>query len=371
MGRSRPPGPHRETAPLVTADTDVSVEAPSAAADSGRVSRRPGLSRLTESSVFWTAIALIILIIVFSLTTPSGTFLSVFNLQTLGTDASVILILAAGATFVIIAGGLDLSIGSVMTASSVAGVLTMRGIAGDGGTDDPWLAIAIGSAVAVAVGILWGALNGVLIAYGRLSPFVVTLATLGAALGAARLSGEGSTVTGTPPELQQSFGSALVADVPVPFIIGISTLGLLGLVLALTRFGERTYLIGSNEIAARRGGIKVRRHILLVYVISGATAGLAGLIDAARFAGASVTTGHVTELIAAIAAVIIGGASLAGGVGVMAGTLIGVLIPTVLNNGLVILQFQRFWQDIAIGVVLVSAVALDQWQRGKEDRAEV
>jgi ribose transport system permease protein len=325
-------------------------------------------SRLAASSVLWIGVALLGLIVVFSVATPSGTFLSVFNLQTLANDASVVLILAAGATFVIVAGGLDLSIGSVMTVSAVVSVLVMKGLAGSDGTAAPWLAIAVGSAAGLAVGVLWGALNGVLIAYLRLSPFVVTLGSLGAALGAARLLSGGSTETGSPPELQQSVGLAFVAEIPVPFIVGVAALGLLGLILSLTRFGERTYLIGSNEVAARRGGLKIERHLLMIYTLSGATAGLAGLVDVARFAGASVTTGHVTELIAAIAAVIIGGASLTGGVGVMAGTFVGVLIPTILNNGLIILGFQRFWQDIAIGIVLVVAVAFGQWQRGRDER---
>jgi ribose transport system permease protein len=327
------------------------------------------VSRLRASSVFWIAAALLTLLVVFSLTTPEGTFLSLFNLQTLGNDAAVVLILAAGATFVIVAGGLDLSIGSVMTLAAVTSVLVMEAIAGPQGSERPWLAIALGSTAGLGVGVLWGALNGLLIAYLRLSPFVVTLGSLGAALGVARLLSEGSTAAGTPPELQRSVGLALVAEVPVPFIIGASTLALLGLILALTRFGERTYMVGSNEVAARRGGIRVERHMLAIYTVSGATAGMAGLVDTARFAGASVTTGHVNELIAAIAAVIIGGASLAGGVGIMAGTLVGVLIPTVLNNGLVILGFQRFWQDIAVGIVLVVAVAFGQRQRANDDRA--
>jgi ribose transport system permease protein len=299
---------------------------------------------------------LVALVAAFALILPADTFVSTFNAQTIAGDASVILILAAGATLVIISGGLDLSIGSVMTFSAVASALVMKeiGVAGLG--------------VGILSGVAWGAINGLLIAYARLPPFVVTLGSLGAALGAARLLSGGANVSGAPREVQEQLGLATVLGVPVPFLAAVALVLACGLLLSRTRYGEHNYLIGSNEEAARRGGIAIPRHLFLLYVLSGALAGCAGLIEVARFAVASVSTGHTTELIAALAAVVIGGASLTGGVGLMSATVVGVFIPVVLANGLLIGGVERFWQDVVVGVILVAAVWFDQWRRAQETR---
>ncbi|HET8815037.1 MAG TPA: ABC transporter permease [Solirubrobacterales bacterium] len=314
-----------------------------------------------RSSAFWILFVLLVEVVTFSLALPPDTFISTFNAQTIASDASVLLILAAGATFVIISGGLDLSIGSVMTLAAVVAALVMNDVGGSEAT-----AIIAGVAAGVGVGMAWGCLNGLLVAVAKVPPFVVTLGSLGAALGVARLLSEGKTVGGTPPTLSRDIGQGVVFSVPVPFLIGAAAMLVFGIVLHQTRFGEHTYLIGSNEEAARRGGIHVKRHVIAIYAISGALAGLAGLVDLARFDSANVATGHVSELLAAIAAVVIGGASLFGGVGVMAATAVGVFIPVVLSNGLLIGGIERFWQDIIIGAFLVTAVAFDQWRRGQE-----
>jgi ribose transport system permease protein len=315
-----------------------------------------------RSSFFWISTVLLALVVLFSSVTPAGTFLSTFNAQSILADGSVLLILATAATLVIISGGLDLSIGSVLTFSAVVGLQTMKKV----GVDEGWTAIAAGTVVALGAGAIWGLVNGALIAYARLSAFVVTLGSFGAALGAARLVADGRSPDGGPPQLQQTIGLGTIAGIPTPFVIAGVVVCLFGVLLAQTRFGEHIYMIGSSEEAARRGGIPVRRDQLILYTISGALAGLAGVVDTARFDTASIITGHTIELIGAIAAVIIGGASLLGGVGTMAGTVVGVFIPTVLNNGLVILGVQRFWQDVAVGVILVAAVAFDQWRRSQD-----
>jgi ribose transport system permease protein len=314
-----------------------------------------------RSSVFWILLVLLVELVTFSLILPSGTFLSTFNAQTIAADAAVLLILAAGATMVIIAGGLDLSIGSVMALAAVVAALVMKDV---GGSEATAIIVGVGAGMGVAIG--WGCVNGLLVAVVNVPPFIVTLGSLGAALGVARLLSNGTTVGGTPPAFAGDIGQAQVLGVPVPFLIGCAAMALVGIVLHQTRFGEHTYLIGSNDEAARRGGVHVKRHLVVLYVLSGALAGLAGIVDLARFDNASVSTGHVTELIAAIAAVVIGGASLFGGVGVMAGTAIGVFIPVVLANGLLIGGVERFWQDILIGIILVAAVAFDQWRRAQE-----
>ena len=326
------------------------------------------LARAAPSSgVFWILVVLVALIAAFAAILPADTFVSTFNAQTVAGDASIVLILAAGATLVIISGGLDLSIGSVMTFAAVASALTMKEVAGDSG-ENALAASLAGISVGVASGVAWGAINGALIAYARLPPFVVTLGSLGAALGAARLLSGGANVSGTPPELQEHVGLATVAGVPVAFLVAAGLVLVCGFLLARTRYGEHNYLIGSNEEAARRGGVDIARHLFLLYVVSGALAGCAGLIEVARFAVASVSTGHTTELIAALAAVVIGGASLTGGVGIMSATVVGVFIPVVLANGLLIGGVERFWQDVVVGVILVAAVWFDGWRRAKEAR---
>jgi ribose transport system permease protein len=322
---------------------------------------------LPGSGVFWIFVVLIALVAAFTAILPADTFATTFNAQTVAGDASVILILAAGATLVIISGGLDLSIGSVMTFAAVASALVMKEVAGDS-SDHALTAALAGVAVGVLSGLAWGAINGLLIAYAGLPPFVVTLGSLGAALGAARLLSGGANVSGTPPEVQEHVGLATVLGVPIPFVGAVLLVLACGFLLARTRYGEHNYLIGSNEEAARRGGIAIRRHLFLLYALSGALAGCAGLIEVARFAVASVSTGHTTELIAALAAVVIGGASLTGGVGIMSATVVGVFIPVVLANGLLIGGVERFWQDVVVGVILVVAVWFDQWRRAKEAR---
>jgi len=324
-------------------------------------SRSALLRRISTSSISWLFAALVILVAFFSIAAPAGTFLTVFNAQTLASDAAVLLILATALTLVIVSGGLDLSVGSVMTFGSVIGLITMRAVSDGGGSE--WLAVAVGAAAALGSGLGWGSINGLLIAYARIPAFVVTLGTLGAALGAARLISGGQTQAGTPDVLQTEIGFSRIAEVPTPFVIGLAVAIVFSLVMGLTRFGERIYLTGSNEEGARRGGISTRWLQFRLYAISGVLASFAGLVDLARFDSAAIATGHITELLAALAAVIIGGASLFGGSGLILGSIVGVFIPVVLNNGFVILGVEPFWHEIVVGVILVAAVGLDQVRR--------
>jgi ribose transport system permease protein len=321
--------------------------------------------RAAGMGFFWIFVVLVLLIATFAVILPADTFLTTFNAQTVAGDSSTLLVLGAGATLVIISGGLDLSIGSVMTFSAVTSVLVMRDIAGDG-FDHPLVAALGGFGVGLGGSVLWGAINGWLIAYARLPPFVVTLGSLGAALGAARLLAGGANVSGTPPQVQDDIGLATVLGIPVPFLVAVALVVACGFLLSRTRYGEHNYLIGSNEEAARRGGIHIPSHLLRLYILSGALAGWAGLIEVSRFGVASVSTGHTTELLAALAAVVIGGASLTGGVGFMSATVVGVFIPVILANGLLIDGVERFWQDVVVGVILVAAVWFDQWRRARE-----
>jgi ribose transport system permease protein len=322
---------------------------------------RDVLRTLATNNGFWMFIVLAGLFAYFAVATPSGTFLTVFNMRTLLLDASGVLILATAALLVIVAGGIDLSTGSLMTLGGVVGFITMRGV----GLDRGWTAILAGVVVAIAVCAAWGAVNGALVAYFRIPSFVVTLGSLGAGLGVARLLAGGAFASVGPPEFNDTVGISRVLGIPTPFVIAAALAVVFGLLLAFTRFGEHLYFVGANREGARRAGIAVRRVQVRVFLISGTLAGLAGLVDYARFDSVDIATGHTQALIASIAAVIIGGASLNGGVGSMTPTVIATFIPVVLNNGLIILGIQRFWQDIAVGAILVAAVGFDQWRRGQ------
>jgi ribose transport system permease protein len=349
----------------------ASHERPAAAAGRGRAA----VGTLSQQSGFWILVVLVALVAFFSLSTPSDTFFSTFNLQTLLADASGIMVLATGALLVIVAGGIDLSTGSLMTLGGVVGFLTMKAL---GSGLDPagqivwhqgWLPIAVGILAGIGAAAGWGIVNGVLIAYARIPPFVVTLGSLGAALGAARLMVKGGAFASTgPPQFTDNLGISKVAGVPTPFLIAAAIAIIAGVVLAVTRFGEHLYLVGSNAEGARRAGIAVRLTQVRVYLLSGALAGTAGMLDFARFNTVDIATGHTQALIASIAAVIIGGASLLGGVGTIPGTVVAVFIPVVLNNGLIIKGTQPFWQDIAVGAILVAAVGFDQWRRDARSR---
>ena len=208
-------------------------------------------------------------------------------------------------------------------------------------------------------------------------PFIVTLGTLGMALGAAQLITGGLNVPNVPPEFQEEFGIGVVWGVPWLVIIAAVIVAVLWVVLHQTRFGLRTYAIGSNPEAARRAGINVARHQLVLYMLMGLLSGIVGVLDVARFDTASISS-HTTDNLQAIAAAAIGGVSLYGGKGRMSGTVIGALIPAVLASGFVILGLQSYWQEVAVGLVLIIAVYIDQNRRrralagrGKDDEDDL
>ena len=219
--------------------------------------------------------------------------------------------------------------------------------------------------VGLFAGLLIGGTNGLLVGYLRIPPMLATLATLGAGLGVALLLMNGVNAA--------TYAIALVADSDLVF--GISNLIIIALgvvILAyigmhLSVFGRHTLAIGSSEEAARRVGINIRRHLLKVYIVGGVASGFAGYLSVAYFTTSSVG-GHTTDNLRAITAVALGGTSLFGGVATIIGTVIGVWIPAVLQNGFIITRVQPYWQMIAVGAVLVAAVALDQWRRRGQNR---
>jgi ribose transport system permease protein len=304
----------------------------------------------------------------FTLLTPSGTFLSTLNATNVALDTAEILVLAAGMTFVIIAAGIDLSIGSLVVFSSVTFAEVMTRIAGTGGpfADQPHhlgTAITVGVIASLAAGLGWGIFNGYLIGYREIPAFVVTLGTLGIALGLAQVWTAGINVSGVPISLQTTLGSGkLFGRIPWLVVVAAAVVGVLWIVLSQTRFGLRTYAIGSSLEAAKRAGIDVRFHTMTLYGLMGLLAGVVGVMDVARFATASIAA-HTQDNLAAIAAVVIGGTSLFGGKGRMGGTVIGAFIPAILRNGFILMDVQPFWQNVAVGAVLIAAVYIDQERR--------
>lgn len=286
-----------------------------------------------------------------------GAFFNSYNILNIFISGSLLLVMGVGATFVLITGGVDLSVGSVLVFSGVIAAKVMEAV-GDGG----WGSAIAGIVAAVLAGMVWGIVNGLVITRLQVPPLIATLGSYGAAQGLAQVITGGNDAKNVPTALVDSLGTGRVASVPWIVIVAVVVAVIGGLVLAYTNFGRKTYAIGSNAEAARRVGIRVDRHLVSVYAVAGALAGLAGIMSFAQY-GSTTLAGHGTDNLNVIAAVVIGGTSLFGGIGTIFGTVIGVLIPAVLANGLVISGLNSFWRDTAVGVVLVAAVYLDQWRR--------
>ncbi len=267
--------------------------------------------------------------------------------------------MAVGQTFVIITAGVDLSVGSVLVFSGIVAAKVMVGV---GGADADWLSIAIGIVAGLLAGVAWGTLNGFLVARSRIPPLIVTLGTLGMALGLAQVITGGVDLHNIPKRLPDVLGFGDVFGIPVLVIVAAVIAVVGAVLLSQTRFGRHTYAVGSNPEASRRAAIKVDRHLVEVYALQGLLAGVAGVLSLARFATTTIG-GHTGDNLAVISGVVLGGTSLFGGYGSIPGTLVGVLIPVVLQDGLIILGVQPYWQTIAIGGILITAVYIDQLKR--------
>jgi erythritol transport system permease protein len=312
-------------------------------------------------------IALVLLTITFAVLSPD--FLTAGNLVILVKHVAINAILAIGMTFVILSAGIDLSVGSVAgLCGIVAGGLISRGLIlppfGVVVFFHTWLVVVL----ALAAGMLVGAVNGWLVARLRVAPFIATLGILYAARGAALLVSNGATF----PNLDGSadlgntgfttIGAGVWLGLPIPVWLMILLAVVAMFVAARTPFGRHVYAVGSSERAALLAGVRVARVRLLVYVISGFCSALVGIIIAAQLGAAHPATGETFEL-NAIAAVVLGGTSLMGGRGTIAGTLIGAFVIGVLADGLVLLGVSEFWQMVTKGLVIILAVILDQFQK--------
>ncbi|WP_197379936.1 ABC transporter permease [Mycolicibacterium mengxianglii] len=314
------------------------------------------LKRILGLQAFWILGVLIVICICFTVL-AGDRFLSAGNFSLISQNVAVWAVLGVGMTFVIITSGIDLSVGSVLVFASVVSAKVMESMGGDGAG----VAVA-GMVAAVVGGLVWGIFNGVLIAVAKVPALIVTLGTLSIALGLAQVLTGGIDIRSVPRELTDFSVYTKILGIPgLPFVaLVIIVIG--AIVLHKTRFGRYTYAIGSNEEAARRTGIKVSRHLVLVYALAGTLAGIGAILSLAQFGTTTIAGQSLTNL-NVIAAVVIGGTSIFGGQGTIFGTVVGLFIPAVLQSGFVIIGVQPFWQGVAVGSVLIAAVYVDQSRR--------
>ena len=340
---------------------DIGDDAMDAVAASGVSNRRRFVLRGLNSSPAYMFAVLAAMFVVFSIMSPDK-FPTEANVKNLVVDTAIFLVMSVGMTYVMVAAGFDLSIGSVLVFSGICAVKTMNWVGGQG-----YATALAGLVAAIVGGVAWGLFNGFCVTKLRVPALITTLGTLGAALGIANLMTDGNDIAVS----QRAMIRLQISDVfGFPWIVWLSLVVVVigGAVLRYTRFGRHTYVIGSNDEAARRAGINVNGHLVKLYALSGALAGLAGMMSLVRFSTTTIG-GHSQDALTVITGVILGGTSLYGGYGVVLGTVIGIFIPTVLQNGLIVEQVQPFWQNVAIGFILIAAVYLDQLKRRARDRS--
>ncbi|WP_436853799.1 ABC transporter permease [Staphylococcus caeli] len=293
-------------------------------------------------------IGLILLVIIISVL--NSAFLEPSNLFNLLRQVSINGLIAFGMTFVILTGGIDLSVGSTLALSSAAiAIMMMSGV-------DSIIALLVGC----IFGALLGAINGLLITLGKMAPFIATLATMTVFRGVTLVITDGNPITNLNGNYAfQLFGRGYFLGIPVPAVTMFITFIILYIILHKTVFGRQTYAMGGNEKAAFISGIKVNKLKIMIYSLAGLMSAMAGAILTSRLNSAQPTAGMSYEL-DAIAAVVLGGTSLTGGKGRILGTLIGVLIIGVLNNGLNLLGVSSFYQQVVKGVVIIIAVLIDR-----------
>lgn len=315
-------------------------------------------------------LVLVALLIVFTVLSPD--FLTANNLSILSKHIAIYALLAVGMTFVVLTGGIDLSVGSVAGLSGiVAGYVLTQGVAIGGVVHYPGAAVAV--LAALLVSLVAGALNGWLVSKAAVAPFIATLGSLYIARGAALLFSKGRTFPGLGAGAAHGstvftmLGQASFLRLPAPVWMTLAFFAVAALIAARTPFGRHVYAVGGNERAARLSGIRVERVKFLCYLLSALAAGVVGLIIASELESAHPATGESFEL-TAIAAIVLGGTSLMGGRGSVSGSLLGACVIGVLADGMVMLGVSEFWQMVVKGVVIVLAVAGDQLQSRLQTR---
>lgn len=296
------------------------------------------------------AMVIVLLLVMAYFSYRSARFATPDNFVSIAVAAAPFALIALGQTLVILTGGIDLSVGSVIALSAMTAASMVK--------DHPervWLCVV----VAAVVGLITGGVNGLLVSRVNVPPFIATLGMLTLASGLAYVIGGGAPINGLPPEFG-AIANSSVFGLTVPVIVMIVGILVLALVMTRTAYGMRVYAVGGNRVAAEIAGVAVPRIQLSVYALSGMLAGLSGVMLASRVISGPPNLGSGYEL-DAIAAVVIGGASLMGGRGTIWGTVLGLLLIQTLNNGLDLLIVPAYWQDVIKGVLIVTAVAVDVW----------
>lgn len=304
-------------------------------------------------------VSLLLLVVLLSVLRPD-TFLTAENFENVLRRSSVNGIIAAGMTAVIISGGIDLSVGSMLALCGMAGAWVMMRVSGSETELSDWGMLA-GTLAGVGVGAACGALNGLLITGLRLAPFIVTLGTMSAFRGLAQLANDGQPLNLAD---YRYLNEAHWLGVPASIMLFGAVVVAAAAVLRYTALGRYTYAIGSNREAAFHAGVRVGRTLLWIYALTGAATGLAAMITASRAVSAQPSAGFTLEL-DVIAAVVIGGASLSGGRGSILGTVVGALLIGFLRNGCTLLDISPHLQLVVIGAIIIAAVAVDQTARGR------
>ncbi len=320
---------------------------------------RRRMRRVLAGQTIWIFLIFIGLIVAFTAINGAA-FASVPNARNILASVAILLVLSLGQMLVILTAGIDLSSGGVLVFSGVVAVIAINRVGGGGG-------IAVGLLVALLAGAAWGLANGLMVAVAKIPPIIATLGSFGMSMGLALVLTGGIDMRG-PLSLVESLGIGDIAGaVPYLAVVALVLSAVMAVVLSQTTFGRHTYAVGASETAAQRCGIKVRKHLAMVYTVAGVLTGLAGFLALSRF-GTTTIAGHAEDSLKAITAVVLGGTSLFGGSGTVRGTVIGAFIPVILLNGFVITGVQVFWQQFAIGLVLVVAVFIDRIRHSQEQR---
>ncbi len=321
--------------------------------------------KLLGQTALVIALVDVVLVLVFGFLSVDHTFFGLISLQNIGFNASQIILLAAAATFELAAGQIDISLGANLVVSSVVGGEVIQHLGGtasqveEGNYPHLLLALGLGLPTCVAVGAAFGLVNGLVVTRLEVNSFIATLGTTGIGSGIAFIITQGADLAYQPLWLQDNFGAKNVADVPVPALMVGALVVVLWAVMRYTRFGLHTLAIGSSETSAERAGVRVARHTIAVYVLAGALCGLASILDLGRFATTNVA-GHTNDALAAVAGAVIGGTSLFGGRASVPGSVFGALLAVILQTGLVADGLTPFYQQVAVGIVLIAAVYADR-----------
>lgn len=315
-------------------------------------------------NAIWVLLLNIVLIAVFYFLSRNGAFLHPANVVSVLITFSQVLLLVFAQTILLAAAQIDLSQGANVVLSSVLAGVVLTAVAG---AVDPGASVTLPIifVVAVVTGGLVGLMNGILVGWVRINSLVATLGVLGVVLGIALVITNGTNLSGVPRSIQPSFGSKNVFGFPVPTLVAALVVGLIWLQFARGRFGTYSIAIGSSERAAKRNGVPIVRHLIALYIVAGALCGLAGAFDLARFTTTDIG-GHSNDALASISGAVIGGTSLFGGQAFLLGSILGAMLALILQSGLVILNFQPFYQTIAIGIILIIAVAIDRLKQNGE-----